>query len=254
MSAEAPDTASLDAFKQFIYRSYVQTNPVFAKRAPRGGAGRWLQIETFLRKSLPADKKSSLLDFGCGDGLLLSVAQELGYGNLAGVDFSSALLERAALRTTAKLHCANGLDFLKSCADNAFDAITAFDVLAKLTRPELLEICREIHRTLKPGGRLLIFVPNGDSPYCGVIVWGDLTHERPHTRSSLEQILIPLGFQDIRAMEAAPVPHGLKSAIRAFLWYCFRAVSVLRLAAETGYFHDRLLTMNIFVTARKAPK
>jgi len=253
MSADAPNAPSLDEFKQFIYGSYTRTHAVFAEhKAATEGIGRALQTEALLRKALPPDKSARILDFGCGDGLLLSVAQKLGYCDLAGVDYSKVLIERAAGRTSAKLHCGSGLDYLRTCPDDAFGVIVSFDVFSKLTRPELLEICREIHRALKPGGRLLLLVPNGDAPYSGMIVWGDLTHERPHTQSSLEQILTPLGFDDIRAMEVRPVRHGLKSTIRAILWLCFRAMSVLRLAAETGYYRNRLLTINIFVTARKA--
>jgi SAM-dependent methyltransferase len=253
MSAESPDRPSLDEFKQFIYGSYTKTHSTFADhKVAKEGIGRRLQIEAWLKKALPADKTAAILDFGCGDGLLLSVAQKLGYVELAGVDGSEALIERAARRTAAKLRCGDPLDYLRSCADNSFDAIVSFDVFAKLTRPELLETCRQVHRALKPGGRLLLHVPNGDSPYCGVMVWSDFAHERPHTLSSLEQILIPLGFDEIRGMEATPTPHGLISAVRAVLWQCIRAVSVFRLAVETGYYHGRLLTLNIFVTARKA--
>ena len=41
------------------------------------------EVEALLLKGLPPDKKARILDFGCGDGLLLGVAQKLGYKDFA---------------------------------------------------------------------------------------------------------------------------------------------------------------------------
>jgi SAM-dependent methyltransferase len=126
-------------------------------------------------------------------------------------------------------------------------------VFEHLTRPELLETSREMVRTLRPGGRLLLQVPNGNSPIVGSIFYGDLTHERPYTEISLVQLLRPLGFVKIEAMEVAPVPRGLKSSIRAILCRINRAALILRQAIESGSFrHNTIFTRNIFVVAEKA--
>jgi 2-polyprenyl-3-methyl-5-hydroxy-6-metoxy-1,4-benzoquinol methylase len=201
-----------------------------------------------MRQLLPANKTGPVLDFGCGDGLLLAVAQSLGYGDLTGVDISRALLKKAAQRTSAKLHHADGLEFLKASPNGAFEAIIAFDILEHLTRPELLETSREISRTLKPGGRLIVRVPNGGSAYSGPIYWSDLTHERLFTRGAFVQLLKPLGFEHIEALEIAPVGvYGLKSGLQAALWHIFRAMTVLRIAAETGRFRGHILTINLHI-------
>jgi len=54
-----------------------------------------------LRLTLPSNRTAPILDFGCGDGLLLAVAQSLGYSDLTGVDLSEALLQTAAKRSSA---------------------------------------------------------------------------------------------------------------------------------------------------------
>lgn len=252
MSPPSPEKPTLDEFKQFIYGSYAQTHNVLADALEGEATQRMRQFETLLRKALPDDKQAPILDFGCGDGVLLSAAQKLGYRNLTGVDFSARLIERASLQTSAKLHQGNGLDLLKACRDGTFEAITAFDVFEHLTRPELLETCREVARALRPGGRLLVRVPNGASPFCGAILAGDLTHERAYTKSSLTQILLPLGFTDIQVTEVAPFRHGIKSTIRSILWWFFRAWAVLWMAVETGDFRGHVLTLNLFLKARKA--
>ena len=242
------ETAELDAFKRFVYQSYEKGHKIFAHAETREP-----ELEALLLKGLPPDKKARILDFGCGDGLLLGVAQKLGYTDLAGVDLSEGMLARARCRAlSAKFENMDGLDYLRSTPDGAYDAIAAFDVFEHLTHPELLTTCQEMFRTLSPGGRLLIKVPNGLSPYCGAVLWGDITHERPHTKDSLAGVLAPLGFEDVQASEVVPVPRGLKSTIRSVLWQIVRAGTLIRLAIETGVFRYDALTLNVFVTARKA--
>jgi 2-polyprenyl-3-methyl-5-hydroxy-6-metoxy-1,4-benzoquinol methylase len=163
--------------------------------------------------------------------LLLAAAQALGYSDLTGVDISGALLQTAARHTSAKLRHSDGLELLKTSPNGAFETIIAFDILEHLARPELLATSREIGRTLKPGGRLIIRVPNGGSANSGQIYWSDLTHERLFTREAFNQLLKPLGFGLIEAVEIPPVGvHGLKSGLQAAVWHLFRALTVLRIA------------------------
>jgi SAM-dependent methyltransferase len=249
MTPQDTNADQLAEFKKFVYQSYEKSHPVFS--TGDSNIGRTAPLEPLLRKGLPSDMSARILDFGCGDGILLSVAEKLGYGNLVGIDLSQALIERARGRTSAQLHCGDGMEFLRTSPDGAFGVIAAFDVFEHLTRPELLRTCREILRCLAPGGRLLLRVPNGASPLFGDNFYGDITHERPYTKESLTMVLAPLGFKEIEGMEVAPVPHGLKSTIRAQLWKLYRSAMILRLAVETGSFEDRILTVNLFLTARK---
>jgi 2-polyprenyl-3-methyl-5-hydroxy-6-metoxy-1,4-benzoquinol methylase len=243
----------LNEFKQFMYNSYENTHAVFANAGADEGGSRAATFEVLLSKGLLLDKQAPVLDFGCGDGMVLSVAEKLGYSDLTGVDLSAALIDRAAQKCSAKFLNIDGLEFLKATPDQSFGTIIAFDVFEHLTRPQLLVTCREIVRTLRPGGRLLLQVPNGNSPIVGSIFYGDLTHEQPYTQSSLNQLLVPFGFSDIQAMEVAPVPRGLKSTIRSILWQVVRAALMFRHAIEAGTFLDNsIFTRNIFVIAQKA--
>lgn len=254
--APEPNTSlqpsALRKFKQFIYDHYHDSHGLFGDETEIAWDKRFDSHKSVMRLLLPPNKAAPILDFGCGDGLLLAVAESLGYSDLAGVDLSKALLEKAARHTSAKLKHGDGLEFLKSCSDGAFGAVIAFDIFEHLSRPELLEICRELARTLKPGGRLIVRVPNGCSPICGQYLWSDITHERPFTIGSLAQVLRPVGFVDIKAMELAPVvAHGLKSGVHAALWYIFRAMTAFRIALETGKLRGHVLTLNLHLVARK---
>jgi len=254
MSIPADENSDLSSFRNFVYGSYAETHAIYSDESAGNSHVRAQHFTRSLGRLLPADRSSRILDFGCGNGTLLSVAQNLGYTDLTGVERAKGQLERAAICTRAKLHLGDGVAFLLGCADETFDVIIAFDVIEHLTRPEILQTCRQMARTLKPGGILLLHVPNGASPYCGDILWGDITHEMAFTRASLRQVLEPLGFEKIEAEEDGPVPHGIKSTIRFVLWKIIRAAMILRLVIETGRFRGHILTICMFVVARKASR
>jgi SAM-dependent methyltransferase len=252
MSNDRIDNSDLGRFREFIFGNYATTHHVYSDAAVAHRDGRREQIRSLLACHLPANRRSRILDLGCGDGLLLSIAEELGYTNLFGIDLVKGLVDIAQAQTRARIEQGNGLEYLKKAVDRSFDAIIAFDVIEHLTRPELLEWSEQISRVLAPAGRLLIHVPNGDSPYHGRVRWGDLTHELAFTTKSLEQLLRPLGFDHFSAWEDAPIAHGFKSTIRAILWKVIRVLPVARLAVETGVMHGHVLTINLFFSADKS--
>jgi SAM-dependent methyltransferase len=241
------------ACREFVYAHYETTHRVYGDAQVAATPGRRRQIARALDKWLPADRAARILDFGCGDGALLSIAEELGYSKLHGVDASPGLLGLAAKATRAELTLGEGLDYLAHAAPGSFEAIVAFDVLEHLTRDELLAWAREASRVLAPSGVAIIHVPNGASPFVGRTLWGDLTHERAFTAHSLGQLLRPLGFLDGAAHEDSPPAHGLKSGARALLWRALRLLVVGWLAIETGVARGHVLTINLFYVARKAP-
>src|SRR5580704_11181174 len=121
MKPEASDADQLAEFKKFIYQSYAKTQPIFGDAAASEISGRSAPLEPLPRKGLPPDRKARILDYGCGDGVLLSTAEKLGYRDLFGVDLSQGLIDRAARITSAKLLCGDGLEYLNSCPDGAFE-------------------------------------------------------------------------------------------------------------------------------------
>lgn len=241
-----------NAVRDLVYGSYRQTHGTYSNVQISSNRGRNATNVRILKRVLPKDKSINILDFGCGDGFTLGIAESLGYKNLFGVDYSASLLEIAAERTRATLHCGNGLDYLSTCDDARFDAVIAFDVLEHFQKSELIAVCRQIVRVLTPGGLLLAHVPNGASPYVGKIFWGDATHEQAFTAHSMQQVLRPLGFSEVQSIEDGPVAHGVISSVRALLWNMVKGASAFRLAVETGVFRGHILTLNLFVIAKKA--
>ena len=88
-----------------------------------------------------------VLDAGCGEGVLVEeFAARL---NIEGIDpnYSSDRVRTGSL---------TALPF----DDNTFERAICLDVLEHLTYDEQPEALRELHRVLKPGGELLVSIPN----------------------------------------------------------------------------------------------
>ncbi len=143
-----------------------------------------------------------------------------------------------------------GLAFLESYEESC-DCITAFDLLEHLTKDETLALLRATHRALKPGGHLLLKVPNADGPFGAKILYSDFTHEQAFTPRSIAQVLAATGFAQIKVLPEGPRVHGIVSAARWAAWQALRALLVLYLAVETGRLRGHLLTQNLIAVAHK---
>jgi hypothetical protein len=73
------------------------------------------------------------------------------------------------------------------------------DVLEHFTRPEALELAETIRtRALAPQGRLIIQVPNMQSPFATLNLYHDITHQWAYTEASLRQLLRSAGFRKVQ--------------------------------------------------------
>src|SRR5581483_4474529 len=113
-----------------------------------------------------------------------------GYTNMRGVDASPAQVDAARRLRIAGVSAGEMLPTLRTTAAASQDAVIAYDVIEHLTKDELIEVTDEVVRVLKPGGRWIVHVPNGLSPFAGVMTYGDLTHELAFTPESLTQLFL----------------------------------------------------------------
>ena len=151
--------------------------------------GRRRIIESFVKEicgQLP-NQPPRILDVGCGTGgnlLLLSK-----YGDAEGVDVSPDALTFCRERGLEKVK--QGTAEQLPYDDATFDLVTALDVVEHLD--DDLAGLKEMRRVLRPGGRVLIFVPTF------MFLWGlqdDVSHHRRRYRmSELRTILEKAGFE-----------------------------------------------------------
>jgi 2-polyprenyl-3-methyl-5-hydroxy-6-metoxy-1,4-benzoquinol methylase len=240
-----------ETYRSRIYGAYVQarTQPLapqtLAKLAPRAPT-----LRRLVRRHFPANKEAAILDLGCGHGALIHFAQEAGFRNMRGVDGSLEQVAAAKRLGIEGVEHGDLQELLETQPNGSVDMVVAFDVIEHFTRDELLPFVDQVYRVLKPSGRWLIHVPNGESPFSGRMRYWDLTHELAFTRTSLSQLLLSSGFSTVRCLEDTPVVHGAKSALRWALWKAFRALMRLYIAAETGdVSNSHIFSQNLLAVA-----
>lgn len=258
MPTEAiPVPASHADAVQYIYSSYAQTHSVYSAESLLSGGPSKHHIY-IVERFFPKQKDARILEVGCGDGRLIEAARRAGYENVIGVDASPSMIElaRARLEDTGIItdECFildDAATYVSNQQPGSVDLIVAIDVVEHLQLHETIRFFSAARTALSPGGRVLIQVPNGASPFHGRILHGDVTHYRAFTDKSVHQIASIAGFRAVETIESAPAPSGLKSTLRAFLWKLVRIPAVISLAIETGQIRGHILTINLFSVLTK---
>jgi 2-polyprenyl-3-methyl-5-hydroxy-6-metoxy-1,4-benzoquinol methylase len=161
---------------------------------------------------LDALPPSRILDLGCSGGLFAERARAAGH-HVTGVDYMEipGVRERTDAFFVADLEKG-----LPPEVGDGYDVVVAGDVIEHLTRPA--EVLKAVHDVLRPGGQLLLSVPNFGHWYPRVRVatgtFGydrrgilDNTHVRFFTRATLRRTVRAAGF-DIVEESVTGLPLG----------------------------------------------
>jgi SAM-dependent methyltransferase len=229
-------TDSLPAdYRARLLARYVSTHSSVGDAAAQQGLERRRAfLDALVQRHFPADRTAAVLDLGCGHGALLWAARRAGYTNLTGIDASPeqvAAAKRLGIEGVRQQDLREGLAAL---SPDSLDVVVLFDLFHYFDRPEQIAIIDAVHRVLKPGGRWILHVPNGEALFAARMRYWDYLASGAFTHASIAQVLLASGFRDVRCYEDQPIPHGLKSWGRWVLWKAIRGVSRLVLAAETG--------------------
>jgi SAM-dependent methyltransferase len=144
-----------------------------------------------------------VLDLGCGAGRFVAALREAGV-DVVGVELAGAALERAranAPGTDLRLVADDGSLPLEHAS---IDLVWCSEVLEHV--PDTAHLLLEVRRVLRPGGRLLVTVPDHRRLRTALIALMRFEahfdplgqHVRFYTRRSLAATLEHAGFEDVR--------------------------------------------------------
>lgn len=118
-----------------------------------------LRRRTIVRRRLSASPGERILDVGCGPGFYCAeLIEDVGpSGSVVGVDGSASMLALAERRCSGfdNVDLLEGEATALPAADASFDA--ALSVQVQEYVPDIAASLAELHRVLRPGGRLLVY-------------------------------------------------------------------------------------------------
>lgn len=259
---ETDQPAPGQSYKDRIYENYYRTHilprkgPVTLKQLDRAQKVFDLHFGRFL----PPNKDAAVLDAGCGAGNLVHWLHARGYANARGVDSSIDQIEAGRALGLNNLEVGDLSDVLSS-SPGRFDLVFMRDVLEHIEKPYILDVLETVLAALRPGGRLIMQMPNGASPVVGRVLYGDFTHESAYTVTSLSQVLTLAGYDDLEFFPYEPhVPPfhwralaskaGWYHIVRRASWRLVRALYAFLIFAEIGP-HRTIVTFNLISSARR---
>lgn len=174
----------LRAFENFYRRLVLRDHIGFVARAAAGVSRN--------------EGKVRLLDIGCGSGLLLSLLARRGF-DVRGFD-PSRDASAAARARGVEVVVGETIESAGFTVE-AFDVVTLFHVIEHVADPR--NVLREVSRILRPGGRMIVQVPNTDSWQSRLFGtrWYGLDvprHVINYSHTAIRHLLADCGFRIVR--------------------------------------------------------
>jgi SAM-dependent methyltransferase len=190
--------------------------------------------------------RAEVLELACNRGYLLRALSLLGFQRLRGIDLSPDDITRAQeLAPQAEVSCGDIFDYLDQETEQ-FDLIILKALLEHIPKQRIIPLLEAIRRSLRPGGMVLIDVPNMDWLLAAHERYMDFTHETGFTKESLGQVMRNV-FSNVTLKPGAVLPEpGLKGSLVQFLRPCLIGVAqiILKVIGEGAsdvWWHSRSL-------------
>ncbi len=236
--------------KDRFYHSYTSTHITHRKgeAALEQFRAEFPAWDQHFGRLIPQALDARILDAGCGRGGLVYWLNQRGYHRAEGIDVSAEQVETARSVGIANVQQADLRSYLAP-RTQCYDALILRDVIEHFTREEIIEVLELSRGALRPGGVVIVQVPNAESPFFGRIRYGDFTHELAFTQSSVAQLFNVIGFEDLRMYPTEPVIRGLRSLGRTALWSVVKTFYKVLLFAELGR-GQRIFTQGLIAVGR----
>ena len=122
----------------------------------------------------------SVLEIGCGTGLFLRYLEACEYREIVGIDMDENLADALGDLKRSEIYLDDVTSVLKNkLANRKFDRIVLLDVAEHLQLDVLVSLMRLLGDHINNDGRLLLRVPNIESPWGLKIFYGSFDHVTP---------------------------------------------------------------------------
>ena len=183
---------------------------LFGRLGLQGGGWPLLNLQRLLGDA------TSLLEVGCGQGLLLEKAlRQLKLRRAVGVDLSEVMLEIAWKRRrrrgeTEAIQVAQAEATTLPFQDASFDGLLSMSMIEHLDEQALMKFMGEARRVLRPGGRLFVWSFSPRNPIV-------LMRQTMIGRSSdqLRRLTAQAGFREVMSPRVG-LPFPFKSTVLAY--------------------------------------
>lgn len=193
-------------------------------------------------------KEARIAEIGCGSGSLLAWLQASGFRNLVGIESSPGDAEFAKKHLDQVNIILGEGRLVMERYPSAFDAVFIKAVLEHQRKEELFPFVLEAARSVKPGGIVVIDVPNMDWAVASHERYMDLTHEVGFTKESL-RTLLKLVFDEVKVFGSRPglLTRSQRLFRRPLVWMLRQVFCLLGEGAGEVLFESR----SIIAVARK---
>ena len=154
------------------------------------------KIEELLSR-LNLEQAETILDVGCGTGVLFPLFEKLTHrkSKIVAIDFAEFMVQTAALNCNGKIKVICGDSQSLPFQNNYFDRIVAFHVFPHIKEKGVA--LQEFWRVMKPGGDLAIIHLRGSKElndfHAGL--GGEVAHHKLPSAGELSNILALIGYE-----------------------------------------------------------
>ena len=171
-----------------------------------------------------AKPEMSVLEIGCGTGIILRYLVKRGFQNISALDSDAGLAPVLDDLSHIPIQFGDAAALLADLGSERFDRIALFDVAEHIPVEHLMALMAQLHAALKPNGRVVMRVPNCSSPWGMKCYFGSFDHVTPFTPERFEQLAAASGFALVKVFGSDTGTGWRKLAQTALHWLADRCL------------------------------